>query len=288
MTNTTNIDRDFISRVFDTPDAFAALSVADKEKLEKEVSKTIAALDKGELSVVVRTPARDANSEDTFTVETFTKKAILLHFRLQKMGVIECGPFNFVDKIPLKKWSGQEGVRVVPHALVRQGAFIESGAILMPSYVNIGARVGSGTMVDTWATVGSCAYIGKNVHLSGGVGIGGVLEPVQASPVIVEDNCFVGSRAILVEGVHIESGAVIGAGVTITGSTKIIDVTGSKPVVLKGRVPKNSVVIPGTTEKQFAAGKFGVPCALIIGQRKESTNLKTSLTDALRDFDIAT
>jgi 2,3,4,5-tetrahydropyridine-2-carboxylate N-succinyltransferase len=158
----------------------------------------------------------------------------------------------------------------------------------MPSYVNIGARVGSGTMVDTWATVGSCAFIGKNVHLSGGVGIGGVLEPVQASPVIVEDNVFVGSRAILVEGVHIEEGAVIGAGVTITGSTKIIDVSGKSPVVLKGRVPKNSVVIPGTTEKEFPAGKFGVPCALIIGTRKESTNLKTSLTDALRDFDVAT
>ena len=281
MTNTSSIDRDFISRVFDTPDLFQSLSGTDKERLTSEVSKTISALDRGELSVVV---AKDGN----FTVETFTKKAILLHFRLQKMEVIECGPFTFVDKIPLKKWNGQEGVRVVPQALVRQGAFVESGAILMPSYVNIGARVGSGTMVDTWATVGSCAYIGKNVHLSGGVGIGGVLEPVQASPVIVEDNCFVGSRAILVEGVHIESGAVIGAGVTITGSTKIIDVTGNKPVVLKGRVPKNSVVIPGTVEKEFPAGKFGTPCALIIGQRKESTNLKTSLTDALRDFDIAT
>jgi 2,3,4,5-tetrahydropyridine-2,6-dicarboxylate N-succinyltransferase len=281
MTTSVSIDRDFISDVFDTPDAFANLSTVDKDRLAKEVAKTIAGLDRGELSVVVK-------SGDTFSVETFTKKAILLHFRLQKMEVIEHGPFTFVDKIPLKKWTGQEGVRVVPHALVRQGAFIESGVILMPSYVNIGARVGSGTMVDTWATVGSCAYIGKNVHLSGGVGIGGVLEPVQASPVIVEDNCFVGSRAILVEGVHIESGAVIGAGVTITGSTKIIDVTGPKPVVLKGRVPKNSVVIPGTVEKEFPAGKFGTPCALIIGQRKESTNLKTSLTDALRDFDIAT
>ncbi|CAN5564029.1 2,3,4,5-tetrahydropyridine-2,6-dicarboxylate N-succinyltransferase [soil metagenome] len=281
MANTTSIDRDFISQVYDAPDAFANLNAADKDRLSKEVAKTIAGLDRGELSVVVKTG-------DNFTVETFTKKAILLHFRLQKMEVIEHGPFTFVDKIPLKKWTGQEGVRVVPNALVRQGAYIESGVILMPSYVNIGARVGSGTMVDTWATVGSCAYIGKNVHLSGGVGIGGVLEPVQASPVIVEDNCFIGSRAILVEGVHIESGAVIGAGVTITGSTKIIDVTGSKPVVLKGRVPKNSVVIPGTVEKQFPAGKFGTPCALIIGQRKESTNLKTSLTDALRDFDIAT
>lgn len=276
-----DIDSAFIAKVFDTPDMFASLSSADRERLQKEVSKTIHALDRGELSVVKKTASG-------FEVETFTKKAILLHFRLQKMEVVECGPFTFVDKIPLKKWNGQEGVRVVPQALVRQGAFVESGAILMPSYVNIGARVGSGTMVDTWATVGSCAYIGKNVHLSGGVGIGGVLEPVQASPVIVEDDCFIGSRAILVEGVHIEAGAVIGAGVTITGSTKIIDVTGSKPVVLKGRVPKNSVVIPGTTEKEFPSGKFGVPCALIIGQRKESTNLKTSLTDALREFDVAT
>lgn len=289
MTNTTSsaasIDRDFISHVFDTPAAFAELSHDDKVRLTAEVASTITALDTGELSVVVRTVAETG---DNFSVETFLKKAILLHFRLQKMEVIECGPFSYVDKIPLKKWNGKEGVRVVPHALVRQGAFIESGAILMPSYVNIGARVGSGTMVDTWATVGSCAYVGRNVHLSGGVGIGGVLEPIQASPVIVEDNCFIGSRAILVEGVHIESGAVIGAGVTITGSTKIIDVTGSKPVVLKGRVPKNSVVIPGSVEKEFPAGKFGTPCALIIGTRKESTNLKTSLTDALREFDIAT
>lgn len=275
------IDQNFISKVFDSPDAFSALSDGDRSRLQVEVLKTISALDRGELSVVVKT-------NDKFSVRTFTKKAILLHFRLQKMEVIENGPFRFVDKIPLKKWNGTEGVRVVPHALVREGAFIESGAILMPSYVNIGARVGSGTMVDTWATVGSCAYIGRNVHLSGGVGIGGVLEPVQASPVIVEDNVFVGSRAILVEGVHIEEGAVIGAGVTITGSTKIIDVTGSVPVIMKGRVPKNSVVIPGTTQKDFPSGSFGVPCALIIGQRKESTNLKTSLTDALRDFDIAT
>lgn len=276
-----NIDHAFIAQVFDTPEMFAKLSETDRARLQTEVSKTIHALDRGELSVVKKTAGG-------FEVETFTKKAILLHFRLQKMEVVECGPFTFVDKIPLKKWNGSEGVRVVPQALVRQGAFVESGAILMPSYVNIGARVGSGTMVDTWATVGSCAYIGKNVHLSGGVGIGGVLEPVQASPVIVEDDCFIGSRAILVEGVHIESGAVIGAGVTITGSTKIIDVTGPTPVVLKGRVPKNSIVIPGTTEKEFPSGKFGVPCALIIGQRKESTNLKTSLTEALREFDVAT
>lgn len=275
------MSQDFISHVFDTPDRFTTLTDSEKAQLTNDVSSLIRDLDHGNQSVVEKTATG-------FQVNTRAKKAILLHFRLQKMELIEVGPFHFVDKIPLKKWNGKEGVRVVPHALVREGAFVEAGAILMPSYVNIGARVGSGTMVDTWATVGSCAYIGKNVHLSGGVGIGGVLEPVQASPVIVEDNVFVGSRAILVEGVHIEEGAVIGAGVTITGSTKIIDVTGKEPVVLKGRVPKNSVVIPGTSEKTFPAGKFGVPCALIIGQRKESTNLKTSLTEALRDFDVAT
>jgi 2,3,4,5-tetrahydropyridine-2-carboxylate N-succinyltransferase len=274
--------QDFISQVFDTPDLFAKLDDSEKTKLASEVEAVVASLDRGETTIVQK------QADGKWLVNASAKKAILLYFRLQKMELIEVGPFHFVDKIPLKKWNGKEGVRVVPHALVRRGAYIESGAILMPSYVNIGARVGSGTMVDTWATVGSCAFIGKNVHLSGGVGIGGVLEPVQASPVIVEDNVFVGSRAILVEGVHIEEGAVIGAGVTITGSTKIIDVTGKSPVVLKGRVPKNSVVIPGTAEKEFPAGKFGVPCALIIGTRKESTNLKTSLTDALRDFDVAT
>jgi 2,3,4,5-tetrahydropyridine-2-carboxylate N-succinyltransferase len=274
--------QDFISQVFDTPDLFAKLNDSEKTKLAREVEAVVSSLDRGETTIVQK------QADGKWLVNASAKKAILLYFRLQKMELIEVGPFHFVDKIPLKKWNGKEGVRVVPHALVRRGAYIESGAILMPSYVNIGARVGSGTMVETWATVGSCAFIGRNVHLSGGVGIGGVLEPVQASPVIVEDNVFVGSRAILVEGVHIEEGAVIGAGVTITGSTKIIDVTGKSPVVLKGRVPKNSVVIPGTTEKDFPAGKFGVPCALIIGTRKESTNLKTSLTDALRDFDVAT
>jgi 2,3,4,5-tetrahydropyridine-2-carboxylate N-succinyltransferase len=275
------MSHELILQVFDQPEKLAALSEEEKSALTKDVAKVIRQLDHGETSVVEKL-------KTGFHVNTLAKKAILLHFRLQKMELIEVGPFHFVDKIPLKRWTGKEGVRIVPHALVRQGAFVESGAILMPSYVNIGARVGSGTMVDTWATVGSCAYIGRNVHLSGGVGIGGVLEPVQASPVIVEDNVFVGSRAILVEGVHIEENVVIGAGVTITGSTKIIDVTGNEPVILKGRVPKNSVVIPGTTQKEFAAGSFGVPCALIIGQRKESTNLKTSLTEALRDFDVAT
>lgn len=249
--------------------------------VQKAVQATIQGLDRGEIRVV------EKSGTDFFHNE-WVKKAILLYFRIQKMEVIESGAFTFVDKIPLKKWTGDEGVRVVPQALVRKGAFISKGAILMPSYVNIGAYVGSGSMVDTWATVGSCAYIGANVHLSGGVGIGGVLEPVQAKPVVVEDNAFIGSRAILVEGVHIEEGAVIAAGVTITGSTKIIDVTSKEQKIYKGRVPKNAVVVPGTTTKEFPAGQFGVSCALIIGSRKESTNQKTSLTDALREFDVAT
>lgn len=215
------------------------------------------------------------------------KKAILLYFRIQKMDIMTAGDFQYFDKIPLKKWTSAEGVRVVPHALARKGCFIEPGAILMPSYVNIGAYVGSGTMVDTWATVGSCAQIGKNVHLSGGVGIGGVLEPVQANPVIIEDDVFVGSRCIVVEGALIKKGAVLGAGVTITASTKIIDVTGSQANEMKGIVPENSVVIPGTLNKKFPAGDYGVPCALIIGKRSASTDLKTSLTDALREFQVS-
>ena len=215
------------------------------------------------------------------------KKAILMYFPIKKMKVLDSGIFSFVDKIPLKKWIGTEGVRVVPHALVRVGAFINQGVVLMPSYVNIGAYVDSGSMVDTWATVGSCAQIGKNVHLSGGVGIGGVLEPVQANPVIIEDNCFIGSRCIIVEGVHIEEGAVLGAGVTITASTPIIDVTGKNEVVIKGHVPKNSVVIPGTRPKEFGSGTYNIPCALIIGQRSEATDKKTSLTKALRDNEVS-
>lgn len=249
--------------------------------VQAAVRRAISGLDQGRLFVVEK-------SASGFQLNEWLKKAILLYFRIQKMSVLEAGDFRFVDKIPPKKWTGQEGVRTVPMALAREGSYVSPGAILMPSYVNIGAFVGAGTMVDTWATVGSCAYIGANVHLSGGVGIGGVLEPVQAKPVIVEDNAFIGSRAIIVEGVHIEEGAVIGAGVTITSSTKIIDVTGPEAVVLRGRVPRNSVVVPGTTPKQFAAGTYGVSCALIIGQRKESTNQKTSLTEALREFDVAT
>lgn len=243
------------------------------------VAEAISQLDSGEVRVCEKT-------ESGWKTNEWLKKAILLYFRLQKMETIEVPPFHFVDKIPLKKWKGDEGVRVVPHALARYGSFIESGAILMPSYTNIGAYVSSGSMVDTWATVGSCAQIGKNVHLSGGVGIGGVLEPVQASPVIIEDNAFIGSRCIVVEGVVVEEGAVLGAGVTITASTKILDVTGSEVQTLRGRVPKNAVVIPGTVPKKFPAGEFGTPCALIIGHRSEKTNKKTSLTDALRQFDV--
>lgn len=225
--------------------------------------------------------------EQSWVTHQWIKEAILLYFRMAEMQPMHFNEFSFVDKIPLKKWTGSEGVRVVPLALARYGSFIEKGAILMPSYVNIGAYVGEGTMVDTWATVGSCAQIGKHVHLSGGVGIGGVLEPVQASPVIIEDHCFIGSRAIVVEGVHLEEGVVLGAGVTLTASTKILDVTSDEPVIYKGRVPKNSVVIPGYQTKKFPAGDFGTPCALIIGQRKASTDLKTSLTEALRDYQVS-
>lgn len=243
------------------------------------ITNVIGQLDRGEIFVCEQ-------KDGQWTVNQWVKKAILLYFRSQKMELIPNGPFSYFDKIPLKKWDGTEGVRVVPQALARQGSYIDKGAILMPSYVNIGAYVGKGTLVDTWATVGSCAWIGSGVHLSGGVGVGGVLEPLQASPVIVEDNCFIGSRAILVEGVQIKKGAVIGAGVTITGSTRILDVSGSEVVEHKGIVPENSVVIPGTRSKTFSCGEFQVPCALIIGQRKESTDKKTSLNQVLRDFQV--
>ncbi len=220
-------------------------------------------------------------------VNAWVKKAILLYFGVTEMGEIRSGDLTFYDKIPVRKDHKEQGVRVVPHALCRYGAHLEKGVILMPSYVNIGAYVATGTMVDTWATVGSCAQIGKNVHLSGGVGIGGVLEPPQAGPVIIEDGAFIGSRAILVEGVVVEERAVIGANVTITASTPIIDVTGSEEVVYKGRVPAGSVVIPGTREKKFPAGTYGVPAALIIGKRKQSTDEKTSLEDTLREFNVS-
>lgn len=256
-------------------------SESDQKELKTTLEVVMSALDSGKLSVV------EKNSEQKFIHHEWLKKAILLYFRTQNMSLFEAGDFNFFDKVPVKKWNGSEGVRVVPPAFVRYGAYVSKGAILMPSFVNIGAHVGEGSMIDTWATVGSCAYIGSHVHLSGGVGIGGVLEPLQASPVIVEDHAFIGSRCILVEGVHIESGAVIAAGVCITGSTKIIDVTSSEPKVYTGRVPARSVVIPGTQTKKYPAGEFGVNCALIIGQRKESTDKKTSLNDALRDFNVS-
>ncbi len=253
-----------------------------KEKQYQDaVREVIELLDKGKVRV-----AEKQNNE--WIVNEWVKQAILLYFPIQQMEVMEVGPFEYYDKIPLKKNWKEAGVRVVPPATARYGSFIESGAILMPSYVNIGAYVGSGTLVDTWATVGSCAQIGKNVHLSGGVGIGGVLEPPSAKPVIVEDNCFIGSRCIIVEGAIIEEEAVLGAGVVITGSTRIIDVSGDKPVEYRGRVPARSVVIPGTMMKKFPAGEYGVPVALIIGKRKESTDKKVSLNEALREFNVST
>lgn len=224
---------------------------------------------------------------DGWQVNEWVKKAVVLYFPIQKMETFEVGIFEYHDKIPLKRGYAEKGIRVVPHAVARHGAYIASGTILMPSYVNIGAYVDEGTMVDTWATVGSCAQIGKNVHLSGGVGIGGVLEPLQAAPVIIEDGAFIGSRCIVVEGVRVEKEAVLGANVVLTMSTKIIDVTGDEPVETKGVIPARSVVIPGSYTKKFKAGEFQVPCALIIGKRKESTNKKTSLNDALREYDVA-
>lgn len=222
-----------------------------------------------------------------WTVNEWVKKAITLYFPIRAMETIEVGPFEFHDKIPLKKGFARQGVRVVPHALVRTGAFVEAGAILMPSYVNIGAYVGGGSMVDTWATVGSCAQVGRNVHLSGGVGIGGVLEPPQASPVIIEDDAFIGSRCIVVEGVIVEQEAVLGANVVLTQSTHIIDVTGAEPIIHKGRVPARSVVIPGSYTRSFPAGEYQVSCALIIGQRQPSTDKKVSLNAALREHQVA-
>jgi len=221
-----------------------------------------------------------------WVVHQWLKRAILLAFRQRRMETVEVGPFEYHDKLPLKGGYAEAGVRVVPPAVVRHGAFVEAGAILMPSYVNIGARVGAGTMVDTWATVGSCAQIGRNVHLAGGVGIGGVLEPLGARPVIVEDDAFLGSRCVVVEGVLVEAGAVIGAGTVLTASTQVIDVTGPEPQVTRGRVPPRAVVIPGTRPKDFAAGTYQVPCALVIGHRSAATDLKVSLNDVLRQYDV--
>lgn len=255
-------------------------ALLQEEETQAAIRSIIEQLDQGTLRVATPT----ANG---WEVNEWVKKAVVLYFPIQQMETIEAGPLEFHDKIPLKTGYKEKGIRVVPHAVARKGAYISAGTILMPSYVNIGAYVDEGTMVDTWATVGSCAQIGKNVHLSGGVGIGGVLEPLQAAPVIIEDNAFIGSRCIVVEGVRVEEEAVLGANVVLTGSTKIIDVTSETPVELKGRVPARSVVIPGSYTKAFAAGEYQVPCALIIGKRKESTNKKTSLNDALREHNVA-
>jgi len=255
-------------------------TLLQQEEVQNAIRQVIAALDAGTLRV-----AEPVNGD--WQVNEWVKKAVVLYFPIQQMETIEVGPFEFHDKIPLKKDYAAKGVRVVPHAVARVGAFIERGVVMMPSYINIGAYVESGTMVDTWATVGSCAQIGKNVHLSGGVGIGGVLEPLQASPVIIEDDCFIGSRCIVVEGVRVEKEAVLGANVVLTASTKIIDVSGETPKEYRGRVPARSVVIPGTMPKEFPAGTYQVPCALIIGKRKESTDKKTSLNDALRTHNVA-
>jgi len=244
------------------------------------VHETIAALDRGDLRV--------AEKEDgEWVIHEWVRSAILLYFRVAQMQVHELGPYEFHDKIPLKKDLAAQGVRLVPPGHIRFGAHVEPGAVIMPGYVNIGARVGAGSMVDTWATVGSCAQIGASVHLSGGVGIGGVLEPPGARPVIIEDGAFIGSRCIVVEGVHVGQEAVLGANVVLTASTPIVDVTGSEEVICKGAVPPRAVVIPGTLPKRFPAGEYGTPCALIIGQRKESTDRKTSLNQVLRDFAVA-
>lgn len=256
-------------------------SLLANPEVQNTINAVIEELDKGRLRVA------QPNEDGSWTVNDWVKKAVIMYFPIRKMETIECGPMEFYDKMALKTGYEALGVRVVPHAVARYGAYLAKGTILMPSYVNIGAYVDSGTMVDTWATVGSCAQIGKDVHLSGGVGIGGVLEPVQAAPVIIGDGAFLGSRCIVVEGVRVGKEAVLGANVVLTASSKIIDVTGPEPVEYKGFVPERSVVIPGTIPKEFASGTYQVPCALIIGKRKPSTDLKTSLNDALRDNNVS-
>ncbi|HEY4014399.1 MAG TPA: 2,3,4,5-tetrahydropyridine-2,6-dicarboxylate N-succinyltransferase [Polyangiaceae bacterium] len=262
--------------------AYSDRQLLSRPEHRAAVEGTIAALDRGELRVA--SPPEEAGG--SWTTHAWIKQAVLLYFAVCKMETLECGPLEFYDKIPVKKGLAAAGVRVVPPGVVRYGAFLESGAIVMPGYVNIGARVGAGTMVDTWATVGSCAQVGRDCHLAGGVGIGGVLEPPSAQPVILEDGVFVGSRAVIVEGTRVEREAVIGAGVVLTSSTPILDVSGPAVVEHRGQVPARSVVIPGTRPKQFPAGEFGVPCALIIGKRRESTDRKVSLNAALRDFAV--
>ena len=256
-------------------------NLLSETEIQKTIHSIIEDIDKGILRVA------EPLSDGSWKVNEWVKKAVILYFPIQKMNTMELPPFEFHDKMKLKSNYEKLSVRVVPGAIARYGSYIAGGVIMMPSFINIGAYVDSGTMVDTWATVGSCAQIGKNVHLSGGVGIGGVLEPLQASPVIIEDNCFIGSRCIVVEGVHVEKEAVLGANVVLTKSTKIIDVTGNEPVEFIGKVPSRSVVIPGTYPKHFQSGTYHVPCALIIGKRKESTDLKTSLNDVLREHQIA-
>ncbi len=261
-------------------DAWEKRDLLKEDRTQETIRKVIDLIDEGTLRCAEPT-------SDGWQINEWVKKAVVLYFPIQKMVSMEVGIFEYHDKIPLKRGYAEKGIRVVPNAVARHGAYISPGTILMPSYVNIGAYVDEGTMVDTWATVGSCAQIGKHVHLSGGVGIGGVLEPLQAAPVIIEDNAFIGSRCIVVEGVRVEKEAVLGANVVLTASTKIIDVTGNAPVTHKGRVPSRSVVIPGGYTKTFPAGEYQVPCALIIGTRKESTDKKTSLNDALRNYDVA-
>jgi 2,3,4,5-tetrahydropyridine-2,6-dicarboxylate N-succinyltransferase len=260
--------------------AYANRELLKDTNYEKAIHDVLEALDKGLLRVAEPT----ANG---WQVNEWVKQAILMYFGVMPMQIMQEGPEQYYDKIPLKKGMKELGIRTVPGSIIRHGAFVAPSVICMPSFINIGAFVDAGTMVDTWATVGSCAQIGKHVHLSGGVGIGGVLEPLQASPVIIEDNCFIGSRCIVVEGVHVEKEAVLGANVVLTQSTKIIDVSGAEPITYVGRVPSRSVVIPGSYAKQFNAGSYHVNCALIIGQRKESTDTKTSLNDALRDFGVS-
>jgi 2,3,4,5-tetrahydropyridine-2-carboxylate N-succinyltransferase len=268
-------------------EAFHGTRAMDTPEVQQTLDEVIRNLEQGKLRVANPQESSTPGESLQWQVQDWVKQAILLYFRVRKVEPIHAGDLTFLDKIPLRRWTAQEGVRVVPPALVRVGAYVARGAILMPSYVNIGAYVGEGTMVDTWATVGSCAQIGRNVHLSGGVGIGGVLEPIQAAPVIIEDDAFIGSRCIVVEGVHVRKGAVLGAGVVLTASTKILDVTKATVVTYRGEVPENAVVIPGSIPKEFAAGTFSVPCALIIGRRTEQTDKKTSLTAALRDFEIS-
>ena len=248
-------------------------------EVEQAVKDSLQALDEGKVRICDK-------KEGEWTLNEWLKSAILLYFKMTKMREFQSGDFNFFDKVPIKKWKGNEGVRVVPQAIVRYGSYTAKNTVLMPSYINIGAYVDEGSLIDTWATVGSCAQVGKNVHVSGGVGLGGVLEPIQAQPVIIEDHVFLGSRSIIVEGVQVCENAVIGAGVVLTNSTKILDVTQKNPVEYKGKVPKNSVVIPGSRTKKFPAGEYQVPCALIIGKRSEKTDKKTSLNDCLRELNV--